>query len=664
MIKRHLLDGQQRSNAIALGYFDPFPAEESDMPVGTIGSILWLDLFPDQEAFKSGSTRHYLFRVTTSAHPWGYSYADNAGPLHAHDMREMRAKRGLEKEEEGTSPQHPQDDKYQRPSVLELWPAKANIPIPLAWLILEADRIPLCGDFWTAIKKRCEGHAEHYPWARIAAAWLAAPDPVALSEIEAGISRARRAAVAVLEVPSETIHAKSRQESNSQESNGQNVANVEHLFQRLNNGGTPISSEELQYSMIKAYWPGIEDTISRISPRPMRASRLAMLGSRAAFVAATPAPDKIPGGMSISALRALATDSQQHDKRELVERYFEMSDTVAIQAPTISHVLGQVDCWLLQRDGNDHGLPPALRTAIAHGSPEVYLLLMIIAQRVLSEGADAEAFRMHMLGLATALHWFSQDQHAATQRIYTLLHAVDKLTPDSLNGILHASPEEQGGNRLLSILDPAAFSGIVTVPGSDDKSLQEWDWAQAIIEKPSSGDPVEKARLENHVWPFACRVIWCKELLVYAQRRWLQQRFKTFDQADSAAWEDHNRPWDYDHLLAQHSFSNVRNALYLRTCQRWGGTIGNFHILSFEENRSRGNTPANQAFKNRDVTWMLLESEADLDAFSLSQDDVRGSKDAVLSFVKAAHRRIHFIYENWYSSLCLKNLLSVRKPAS
>jgi hypothetical protein len=127
MIKRHLLDGQQRSNAIALGYFDPFPCEESVMPVGTAGNILWLDLFPDQEAFKSGSTRHYLFRVTTSAHPWGYSYADNAGPLNAHDMREMRDKRDLGKEEEGKSPQQPQDDKYQRPSVLELWPAKASI---------------------------------------------------------------------------------------------------------------------------------------------------------------------------------------------------------------------------------------------------------------------------------------------------------------------------------------------------------------------------------------------------------------------------------------------------------------------------------------------------------------------------------------------------------
>ena len=62
--------------------------------------------------------------------------------------------------------------------------------------------------------------------------------------------------------------------------NENRIYNVEHLFQRLNSGGTELRGEELAFSMIKAYWPGIEQSFSAIRDKhgnsclPMPGSRL------------------------------------------------------------------------------------------------------------------------------------------------------------------------------------------------------------------------------------------------------------------------------------------------------------------------------------------------------------------------------------------------------
>jgi Protein of unknown function DUF262 len=69
--ERHLLDGQQRCDAIARGFVDPFAMPDGE----TLPDILWIDLFPGDHLPKS-STREFLFRLTTKAHPWGYVAED------------------------------------------------------------------------------------------------------------------------------------------------------------------------------------------------------------------------------------------------------------------------------------------------------------------------------------------------------------------------------------------------------------------------------------------------------------------------------------------------------------------------------------------------------------------------------------------------------------
>lgn len=659
--KRHLLDGQQRCNSIALGFSDPFSREKNITRTDSVDNILWIDLLPKPGIFKSESTRHFLFRLTTSAHPWGYSGVDKADRLQA---SKMQGSLRILKDECGWKP--PQNDQFQRPLAVDLWPAEADTPIPLAWILLEALKGKKGTELWDAVRERCE--TSPYRWAQLAAKGIAATSSSELlNDIEAGLSRSLSSVLFALELPTATIRAKSKQElsvDSVASPEAQNLSNVEHLFQRLNNGGTPISPEELQYSMIKAYWPGIEDTIGALHRLPMRASLLAVLGARAAMVTDHPTPTTFPGNFSVSSLRGLAIDPQREDKKLLVSNYFGIAETsqkatdqnlFTIQHPSVSIVVKTIDEWLLNRNEDDFGLPPALRTAIAHRSPEVYLLIMIIAERVIFEGADIESFRKPVLGLATALHWFHQDQSRAVRRIYTMLLAETSITAEFFVGILCHQSGDVEATGLLNIVNPASLKKTIGLPNVDN--LENWDFYTEIVTNPAKGDPIELARLENFVAPLVWRIIGQKELLIYCQRKWLRTRFQTFDRADASAWEDHNCPWDYDHLLPSSTFHNVRNARYLTVCQRWGNTIGNFHILPFEDNRGRGKKPANIAFATDCDLDLMLVLRHELDAFSLTRDGVVDDRDSVLDFVKATRRRILAIYEDWYRSLNMETLL-------
>lgn len=59
----HLLDGQQRCNAVALGWADHWQSSTKIAP-----SALWLDMHPPEV----NDEQDLVFRVVTNSHPWGY----------------------------------------------------------------------------------------------------------------------------------------------------------------------------------------------------------------------------------------------------------------------------------------------------------------------------------------------------------------------------------------------------------------------------------------------------------------------------------------------------------------------------------------------------------------------------------------------------------------
>ena len=74
----HMLDGQQRSDAIALGFLDPL-----DFSLPDPSALLWIDLKP----VRLSESRRFLFRITTKAHPWGYADDEECSKLDVSAIR-------------------------------------------------------------------------------------------------------------------------------------------------------------------------------------------------------------------------------------------------------------------------------------------------------------------------------------------------------------------------------------------------------------------------------------------------------------------------------------------------------------------------------------------------------------------------------------------------
>ncbi len=110
--------------------------------------------------------------------------------------------------------------------------------------------------------------------------------PSGLMGIAVALGRVKNMRIIALEVPSDALEKASAQEDGTSGKSA-DISNVEHLFQRLNRGGTKLDGDELTYSMIKAYWPQLENPIEEIvredKKRLMPEARLAVLGTRLAI---------------------------------------------------------------------------------------------------------------------------------------------------------------------------------------------------------------------------------------------------------------------------------------------------------------------------------------------------------------------------------------------
>ena len=208
-----------------------------------------------------------------------------------------------------------------------------------------------------------------------------------LSAIRRGLRRALASGIVCLEVPEEALRSRSAQEVNNTRDGEENISNVEHLFHRLNAGGVRLEGDELAYSMIKAYWPEVEEPIRKIAERRMPEARLVTLAVRVALAATRDTSDgketpRIPVPISVSEIRRLAQDESRGEQRDKVLSFL-ISD-----APTnLSSIIETIEGWLGEptTKGDNIGLLPVLKTSIARGSPEVYLLLMWLAKRALQE---------------------------------------------------------------------------------------------------------------------------------------------------------------------------------------------------------------------------------------------------------------------------------------
>ncbi len=607
----HLLDGQQRANAIALGFDDPF----LDMSEPSPRAVLWLDLSPK---FAKNSTRSFLLRVTTEAHPWGYSINDEAKSIPHYKMREAIGKYGK---------------KRQDLKLTDTWPIDATAPIPFAWLMRNINA-PLHSesDFWDAIIKLCEEPDK--PWSN--QGWVKSvsdnKEYMEKAQIFTGLNYANKLRIVALEVPEAVIKIDRNTAEGSQlETNHEHVANVEHLFQRLNAGGTVLNGEELAYSMIKAYWPEVEDPIEKLVVKRMPASRLVMLGARTAL--SKQKPDKLPGSLTVSAMRNLAQQKNQH--------IYDFFMPPHGQDAPIKLVLEQVDNWLGENSIDDIGLPPFLLSSMARSVPDVYLLLMWLADQFFSKpGNQTGDIRKRLIGLATILHWFGVNRREAVAKLYEMLNKQDNLFSDeTFKGILRDIYELDGEKiGFHQIPTPNELDKLIILP-INEETLKHWNWWKLV--KNVEGQELQYYQTVQHIKQE-------KNLLLFAQRGHLKTAYPNYDPSRQDLWEQHNRLWDYDHILPSKIIYYKQNIS--SGVKEWVYSIANLRAWPMEDNRSdQAEAPALKLTSATDLMESFIDAN-ELNGFQRGYDNITDFNNAIV-FVESAKTRLLRIYKEWYDTL-------------
>jgi hypothetical protein len=771
----HLLDGQQRANALALGYLDPF-ITENDKEELNPDTLLWLDLDPSNNKFPPASTRHHLLRVTTKAHPWGFNVSDDKEPQRLSSgqafeaIQSFRCVHPVPVEKDGSTNSDTCDASNQRPRPFEGWPVVANAPLPLSWALLAAEKLwsgntgSVIGDqdakeLWVAVLNRVQklmtqGRAvgasngvrstdtpsddsnqkeEHKPWwvraNDVLYAWTA--DTATLTQraqslrLAQALRRAVRTQLIVLNVPQDALDAPSRLESlapasQSDDSKNENVANLEHLFARLNNGGTMLSADDLTYSMIKAYWPGIEHTIGKIEKRPPE-TQVALLGARLARAEAvwkkgSGLDPNLPAAPDVSAIRQLGASREQatvqDGDQKQVERqawrgrmneFFGLQPVDAIN-PTpidstpIAQALARVNEWFgYDRNHQSWGLPNVLLARMATEASEVYLFLLWLAHQNGTEIMPVEDIRKSILGLATALHWFGKDRERAVREMWKTkpedwLHGTAFRSKAWLNALHGLTNENEQPTPAVSFIpSPKELENYIDQQTlQKDASIKEWKWWDSLVvsavtnewhaanpgKKPDDSTLAAGRDARWAKWSGVVSVLSSHDyyrgrnglLLMYAQRDQMDHYFRFYDPRDAGFWDKHNVPWDFDHLLQQNAFKGKRaNNTFQKVCQQWGNTIANLHLLPFELNRARSDDPLEKA-----LDWdplggalkraLLLDQNDNsrLLAFSMDNEELRDNKPDALSrvhtFTIESRARLLRIYSDWFNTLSLGQL--------
>lgn len=625
--KYHLLDGQQRANAIQLG-FDDFAS-----PQNPKGALLWLDLQP--EKIPQHSTRNFLFRIATPAHPWGYDRSDNEGYLRASDIRnglkihydiEIKAKESDENDVK--SP-------YVRPTPQKIHPFDAEYPVPVSLLF----KVFLANNKTLPLAKLSEDlHAyADLPWARNVLKAIQNGTINSLGKIEKGLNVATETSILALCAPDELMSI-SEQEKNNEEK--EDITNIEHLFQRLNRQGTPLNGEELIYSMIKAYWPEIVQGIDGLERKLMPASKLVALAFRVVLTEENwDKTRKIAPDQTVSGIRKLATNFAQQPLREKIIRFINGSDEFSLRS-----CCNRIDDYMgINNNQYTWGLPPFLRSSLVYESPDFYLLLLLLARRHLH--ISEETSRL-LTGCITWCSWFGSKTKKITDHVAALYSCLkDDLSADGIYKTIALSH-----NFFNPILTKEEISRFIVLP--DMQNVQDWTWWNLIQHTD------EKIQAQHQViWDSCVSVLRDRRsLLLYAQRVFMNERFSDYDPARKDLWEEHNRPWDYDHILPYYyTYNQKSNNNFMTFCKQWANNNGNFRAWPFEDNRSDQATLAGDKLNEATMKASFITKE-ELPGYNQGRQVIENA-EAALKFAEACRSRMLRIYNEWFDSLWIGHLL-------
>ena len=299
----NLLDGQQRWNAISLGYGSVFE------DFSTARSILWFDLMPDNVWNLNKTTRKYFVRATTKAHPWGYEANDDCGRFNTAQKRDALEQLGMSGK-----------NIYKEDiSLSETYPVKSGLPLPLSWLLEAGEKSNGNKDVFTQI---IQGKIEENKTNHLFRLKEETISDDLIAKYQTVFESVSHYLVPTIYLEQSIIDKESETDKTIDE---ETWTDIEILFARIGTGGTQITQNELIYSAIKAYWPRyIKDENDRLAELYMPPFSLISLAFRLAL-----SPNENGGlsvALSVKKVRQMAADKNSESYQSIHKLYEKQND--------------------------------------------------------------------------------------------------------------------------------------------------------------------------------------------------------------------------------------------------------------------------------------------------------------------------------------------------
>jgi len=340
--------------------------------------------------------------------------------------------------------------------------------------------------------------------------------------------------------------------------------------------------------------------------------------------------DKIQSPKTIKQIREIAytteikNEAKNAEDKNLILKLYGQNDNINDHSP-LRMIITRVRKWLeFSPITNPSGLPPVLRTSIAIGSPDVFLLIMWFAKKDIDSPISIS--KEQIIAIATILHWFTFSEKAKSNVVNQIYSKCKSEV--SIRNISAALFDSVQKCYLHKIYNPQDIRKAISVEFN-----REWRWEQ-FINKP--------------FWDFICKLRWNRELILYAQRRYLAEKFQDYDPSRPDLWEEHNRPWDMDHIVPQNWIVGKQGE-WREFCYQWLNNNGNFAAISFEINRSKSDE-ASWSEYIRNASLLLFDDIKEATINSINSG-ITYKKEISETFAGIVLNRFFKIIESWYNGL-------------
>lgn len=595
--KWELLDGQQRVNAINLGYED-FPTEKS----GGNSSILWLDIAMNSDVTEQNDEkiktrdRKFFFRVTTPGHPWGYNLSDNETRNSLLSTDEKRAALQAIKEEWEIS-----SNPSRKPQTRELWPINARFPVPFFAIREFFERCPTgCfTDFWNFCRNKY-GETNWFKYYDI-----------------------HKTDASNWDCIREAVNSISSRVVVIQNLSCINDSDIGLYFKRLNKAGIVPSDEEIRYSLLKSKCPALKDLDNLAEQRmpPAAMADVAML--------------------SYLTQREKKWNFNVRDHISALAKDESFRNYVKKDNGELGNIISAMEKRIIYNPiSNQLGLPKYLLSSIALSRRGVYRLL-IFFQKEWNNKINIE----RLVALVTLVWWLGCDK--MTSYGYEIYKSIDRTGEKWEEASKHWLAEAvQRGDMIPP--SPACYYNF-------DSSLYQSDnWEDDVLQKLGYLPYFDGI---NKIWSWESKE--GRALLLYVCREYVQKEFPDYDPSD-AVWSEENRPWDYDHIFPKNwliTGRGNRQGEYHNIVAKFIHSIGNIAPIHFSKNRQKNADPPDK-YMGDDNSLLFVDYNNHMGFFSNKSigNSLETESQYASTFIEIAMNRFYLLYSSWYDSLAIDSL--------